>query len=89
MVRLLASGPSCPNSQLCRKFSGEKLSLLLRLINSAGWRKVDSGLKMLIKPSSNGYLQASTTKTSLPNCNLINNSDLCESSDDMEMSEKI
>ena len=30
-------------------FPEEKLSMLLRLINSAGLRKVDSGLKMLIE----------------------------------------
>ena len=27
-------------------FTEEKLSMLLRLINGAGWRKVDSGLKI-------------------------------------------
>ena len=33
-----------------KKISKEKLSMLLRLIKGDGWRKVDSGLKMLIKP---------------------------------------
>ena len=41
----LGSIPSIPEI-----FSEEKLSMLRRLINGAGWRKADSGLKMLIEP---------------------------------------
>ena len=37
--------PAFPNF-----FLGKKLSMLLRLFNGAGYRKVDSGLKILIKP---------------------------------------
>ena len=35
---------------LPKYFQKEKLLMLLRSINGAGYRKVDSGLKMLIKP---------------------------------------
>ena len=38
------------NSQHSQKNFSEKMSMLLRLIKGAAWRKVDSGLKMLIKP---------------------------------------
>ena len=36
--------------------------MLLRLINGAASRKVDSGLKILIEPSNSGQRQATTTK---------------------------
>lgn len=49
MVCIVASGPRCPgfNSQCSRNYSEEKLSILLRLMNGAVWRKVDSGLKIV------------------------------------------
>ena len=53
MVSKLASGASCPgfDSQHYWKFLiGKRLSTLLVLINGAGLRKVDRGLKMLIQP---------------------------------------
>ena len=53
MVSKLASGPSCPGfySQHSRNIlRGKFLSMLLRLINGAAERKVDSGLKMSIEP---------------------------------------
>ena len=48
MVSILASGPSCPGL-IPRTFSEEKLPMLLRVINGAAWRKVNSCLNMLIK----------------------------------------
>ena len=48
MVIILASRPSCLgfDSQHSQKFSEENtMSMLLRLINDAAQRKVDSGLK--------------------------------------------
>ena len=47
MVSILASKPGCPS--VLQIFSVKKLLMLLRLINSAAYRKVDSGLKMLIE----------------------------------------
>ena len=52
MVIILASRPSCLgfDSQHSQKFSEENtMSMLLRLINDAAQRKVDSGLKLLIE----------------------------------------
>ena len=46
MVCILASEPSCPKFDSPQK----ELLRLLRLINGAAQRKVNSGLKMLIEP---------------------------------------
>ena len=48
---ILASHPAAPgsNPSITKKISEEKVSMLLRLINGTGYRKVDSGLKTLIK----------------------------------------
>ena len=49
---ILASHPAALGStfSIPPKNFEEKLSMLLRLINDAGKRNVDSGLKMLIEP---------------------------------------
>ena len=46
MVSILASGPICPRfeSQRSQKKSEEKIVNGVGVINSAAWRKVDSGL---------------------------------------------
>ena len=48
----LASHPAALglNPRIPQKISEEKLLMLLRLINGAGKRKIDSGMKMLIDP---------------------------------------
>ena len=45
---LLTQQPQVPS--IPEFFSVEKISMLLRLINFPGYRKVDSGLKTLIEP---------------------------------------
>ena len=49
---ILASHPAAAGSKpsFPKKNSEEKIFMLLRLINSAGQRKVDNGLKIQIKP---------------------------------------
>ena len=55
MVSTVASGPICLGFNLQRsKKNSEATIELLRLINGAAYRKVDSGLKMFMKPSSAG-----------------------------------
>ena len=49
---ILASHPAYLGliPSIIKKISGEKLLMLLRLINSTGQTKVDNGLKMLMEP---------------------------------------
>ena len=51
MVGIIASGLSYSgfDSHCSAIFLDKKLSMLLRLVNGAPYRKVDSGLKMLIE----------------------------------------
>ena len=60
MINRHDSRPSCTgfDSQLSQFFSEEKLLMLLRFINGAVYKKVDSDLKMLIEPLL-GWLAAS------------------------------
>ena len=48
---ILASHPTAPGSIPCitKNFRGKNLSMTLKIINGTGWRKLDSGLKMLIE----------------------------------------
>ena len=53
-----------------KKFQGKKLSMLLRLINSSGWRKVDSGFKMLSEPIKYWIVASHYSKTNKKGCHI-------------------
>ena len=77
MVSILASGSSCPGFEFqhSQKKSEEKLLTLVRLIDGAGERKVDTCLKLLIKPI---LVQQKMTYCSVPFWTLCEWSSKCE-----------